>query len=91
MSTVTLRDEYVTREAILALLSDDEVGRVSQREGGPALAWGEEYVDLEHPDQGVLTMEEATQIQMGDVLPHSAVADATWSKLTERLAAGNES
>ena len=44
MSTFTNRTEYVTRDAILKLLSDEETARVSAREGGPPLVNGDEYL-----------------------------------------------
>ncbi|CAN5454955.1 hypothetical protein BH09MYX1_BH09MYX1_26810 [soil metagenome] len=86
MNTDSTRSDYVTRDAILKLLSDEEVARVSTKEGGPALATGDEYVDLEHLHQGVRRMDATTKVKIGDVLPRSAVADTTWSKICARLA-----
>ena len=81
MHTDTKRNEYVTREEILRLLSDEEVARVSATEGAPTLVDGDEYVDLEHLNQGVRLMQAATKVTMGNVLPRSAVHDATWSRI----------
>ncbi len=86
MNTETKRNDYVTRDAILKLLSDDEVARVSTKEAGPPLVDGDEYVDLAHLNQGVRRMQASTPIKMGEVLPRSAVADKTWSKICARLA-----
>ena len=85
MSTNANADGYLTRDAILKLLSDDEVARVSMREAGPPLLEGDEYVDLEHPYEGVRRMKATTRITMGEVLPRSMVEDATWSRVCARL------
>jgi hypothetical protein len=89
MTNETKRTEYVTRDAILKMLSDDEVARVSMREGGPDLTVGDEYLDLEHLKKGVLHMQATTKITMGEVIPRSAVQDATWTKICTRLGAGH--
>jgi hypothetical protein len=81
--------EYLTRDSILKLLSDSELAWVSAREGGPALADGDEYVDLQHLHQGVLRVHAATRITIGEVLPRSAIAEKTWQQVCARLAAGN--
>ena len=47
------RTEYITRDTILRLLSDDDIARVSTAETAASLAEGDEYVDLEAPDRGV--------------------------------------
>jgi hypothetical protein len=39
------KKQAVTREAVLALLSDSEVAKVSREEGEPRLVEGDEYVD----------------------------------------------
>ncbi len=76
------KTELTTRDAILKLLSDAEIAKVSTQEAGPLLAVGDEYIDLKHLDQGVLRMQAGTQLSMGDVLPRSAVQAATWSKVS---------
>ncbi len=81
MSTETRRTEFVTRDEILKLLSDDEIARLSTREAGPALAVGDEYVDLKHLKGGVRRMTAEMRVKTGDVLPHGAVTDETWSKI----------
>jgi len=87
MNNDTKRNEYVTRAAILQLLSDDEVACVSTKEAGPPLVDGDEYVDLEHLNQGVLRMQASAKVKMGEVLPRSAVANKTWSKICAQLGA----
>ena len=88
------RVDYLTRDNIMRLLSDDEVAAVSTAQTAPHLADGDEYVDLgtlsrgTHGGHGVTTA-------MGHVLPRKAVADATWQRILlaletdrERMAAG---
>jgi hypothetical protein len=75
-----LKKEMITREAILALLSDAEVAKVSRAEDAPRLIEGDEYVDLEHPSNGVHQVH-ATSPRAGHSLPRSAVSEATWAKV----------
>jgi hypothetical protein len=77
---------YVTRDSVLKLLSDDEVARVSTAETAARLADGDEYLDLEHLDQGV-RRADGTATPMGRVLPRKAVHADTWSKILMQLAA----
>ena len=72
--------------SILELLSDDEVSRVSALEGGPRLEEGEEYIDLERPQEGVRLVQATTTLKMSEVLPRRVLPDATWSKICARLA-----
>jgi hypothetical protein len=85
MITDTKKSDYVSRDAILKLLSDDEVARVSTMEAGARLAIGDEYVDLHNPHLGVRCMDGATTMTMGQVLPRSAVHPATWANICSRL------
>ena len=70
-----------SREAILKLLSDEEVARVSTRETASQLVEGDEYLDLSHPELGVHRVQATTRAPMGDVLPRSAVREETWKKV----------
>ncbi len=72
---------YLRRHAVLALLSDDEVAKVSTLESEPQLAQGEEYIDLARPERGALRAQASSAIAMKDVLPRSAVSAQTWSKI----------
>jgi len=72
--------EVITREAVLALLSDAEVAKVSRAEGESRLVEGDEYVDLEAPSEGVRQVH-ATSARPRKALPRSAVSDATWTKI----------
>ena len=72
---------YRRRSEVLALLSDEEVARVSTLESEPQLAEGEEYIDLARPERGALRARASSAIVMKDVLPRAAVSDETWSKI----------
>jgi hypothetical protein len=80
------RAEHITREAILGLLSDEEVARVSNAEASAQLSEGEEYLDLEQLDQGVRRNLRAPKL-MGRVLPRRAVQERTWNEIVARLPA----
>lgn len=79
------KQNAATRESILKLLSDDENARVSTREGAKRLVEGDEFVDLEHPEQGVRRVQATTAPMMGHVLPRSAVRDETWAKIVKHV------
>ena len=79
------RTEYVTRDSILKLLSDEEIARVSTAETAMHLADGDEYVDLKEPDRGVLRALGTVTAPMGHVLPRKAVREPTWGKIVSLL------
>ena len=79
------RADYITREGLLALLTDDEVARVSTMESAPRLANDEEYVDLLQLAEGVRRVQSSSVLTMGHVLPRSAVGKETWTKICSRL------
>ncbi len=80
------RTEYVLRNAIMNLLSDEEVARVSTAETAVRLADGDEYIDLERLNQGVHRASQAAHpTPMGRVLPRKAVHQDTWSKILVKL------
>ena len=76
------KKEALTREALLALLSDTEVAKVSRAEGEPHLVEGDEYVDLEDPSAGVRQVHTRS-VRPRSALPRSAVSDATWAKIVD--------
>jgi len=82
------RDEYVLRDGIMNLLSDEEVARVSTAETAQKLADGDEYIDLEQLEQGVLRAP-SRPTPMGRVLPRKAVHEDTWSKIVMTLTRPN--
>lgn len=84
MSKAT-RAGQISKDEILKLLSDDENAKVSSAEGKAGLPDGQEYLDLEHLDQGIQRAKAVTKATMGHLLPRSAVSDATWRKIVAHL------
>jgi hypothetical protein len=80
------RSEYITRDSILKLLSDDEVTTVSTAETAARLSDGDEYLDLERLDQGV-QRASGKSAAMGRVLPRKSVHADTWNKILTQLPA----
>lgn len=79
------RAAYELREAILKLLTDEEVAKVSTAEAAAKLAEGDEYVDLEKLDEGVCRVD-GDPVPTGRLLPRGAVRPATWSEILSELA-----
>ena len=84
--TTTQRAAYVSRDTVLKLLSDDEIAKVSTAETAAGLTKGDEYVDLEHLDQGVLRADPATNVTMGHVVPRGVVSAGSWARILAQLA-----
>ena len=80
------KKKAITRETILALLSDVEVAKVSSAEGVPRLIEGDEYVDLENIAAGVRQVHASSHVRPGHTLPRSAVSDSTWAKVVRAVA-----
>ena len=80
------RAQLVSRDAILGLLSDEEAARVSSAEGRNDLAMGDEYIDLQHLDQGVQQAFGPTKHE-GNLLPKNAVHATTWQKIQTQMLA----
>jgi hypothetical protein len=78
------RSDYVTREELLKLLSDDEVARVSSAET-VALERGDQYIELDRLNHGVRKARRNAPTMTG-VLPRKSVQEATWTKILARLA-----
>lgn len=76
----------LNREAILKLLTDAEIAKVSRAEGEQRLVEGDEYVDLEDLDSGVQLVQAAPRTAPGRALPRSAVAEGTWAKIVKAVA-----
>jgi hypothetical protein len=76
----------ITRESILALLSDAEVAKVSRAEDSRRLIEGDEYVDLENLAAGVRQVHSTWHAGSGHLLPRSAVSDSTWAKIVHAVA-----
>lgn len=82
------RAEFVNRDGILKLLSDEEVDRVSTAETANRLSEGDEYLDLEQLGQGV-QKADGVRTPMGRVLPRKAMHENTWNKILTQLAASS--
>lgn len=83
--TTPARADYVSRDTILRLLSDAETAEVSTAETASGLSEGDEYIDLEHLDQGVRRSDPDAKVIMGHVVPRSAVSAATWARILAQL------
>jgi hypothetical protein len=77
-----------TRQAILELLSADELARVANVEGKATLDENEEYVDLASPERGILQALPGQPLNMGHVLPRCALSAETWSKVQQAVHPG---
>ena len=80
------RSTNVTRESVLMLLSDDEVAAVATAETAAHLTDGDEYLDMEHLDQG-MQRADRKKSPMVRVLPKKSVHEDTWKKILKQLPA----
>ena len=76
------------RARVMALLSDEEIAKVSNAETAATLSDGEEYLDLEQLTKGVMKAGGAT-VSIGRALPKRAVLPATWDTILATLAGTN--
>ncbi len=84
--TADKKKNAVTRESILALLSDAEVAKVSRAEDAPQLIEGDEYVDLGNLAAGIRQVHAASEARADHALPRSAVSSSTWAKIVRAIA-----
>ena len=75
----------IAKDRILELLSDEEVARVATAETKASLIDGEQYLDLDHLDRGVLTAS-GPAAPIGRVLPRRVISDQTWREIETHLA-----
>lgn len=75
----------LTRDALVQLLSCDEVTAVALVSRGAKLAVGEQYLELDHLEHGVRNMRPTTPIVMASVLARRAVRETTWAAICARL------
>jgi hypothetical protein len=80
------RANYVSRDAILKLMSNDEIAKVSTAETAVGLKAGDEYLDLEHLEHGIQQAGLTATVNMGQAVPRSAVSNETWSRILDQLA-----
>jgi hypothetical protein len=81
-----MKKDALTRDAILKLLSEVEVARVSRAEDAPRLIEGDEYIDLTDLESGVQQVQASPRTAPGHALPRSAVSDASWKKIVGLVA-----
>ena len=79
------RIEYVTRDSVMKLLSDDEIARISTAESAGRLSPGDEYLDLEHLGLGVLRTD-GQAISIENTLSKKTVKKDTWTAILAMLA-----
>lgn len=79
----TTRTELITRDTVLKLLTNEELGTVTTAETKTQLVEGDEYLDLAHLDRGVRIARGNSP--MNRVLPRKSVHAATWSKILAKL------
>jgi hypothetical protein len=81
------RRDYLTREGVLRLLSNDEIAKVSTLETTARLEGGEEYLDLERLDLGVRRANDKPEVlPMEHLLARNAVREVTWETILKYLA-----
>lgn len=73
-----------TRTNVLKLLSPGEVASVNTAAAETQLRRGDEYLDLEQPERGVLRAD-GSPMSMADVLPRKAVHEDTWRRVLRQL------
>jgi hypothetical protein len=84
--TTDAKKNTLNRDAILKLLTDAEISKVSTAEGARRLVEGDEYIDLDDLGAGVQLVQAVPRTAPGHALPRSAVADATWAKIVKTVA-----
>jgi hypothetical protein len=78
--------DLLTRDAILGLLTDAEVAKVSNAEDAPSLIEGDHYIDLLDLEAGIQEVQSTARTAPGHALPQSAVSDASWTKIIRAIA-----
>jgi len=73
-------------EAVIALLSEEEIANVNTGEAAVRLAETDEYLDLEQLDRGV-RRGPVPPTPIYRVLPRNAVREATWANILTWLGA----
>jgi hypothetical protein len=75
---------FPTADAIIALLSDDEIENVNKHEAAVGHSDTDEYLDLEHVEQGVRRGLGPPR-PVCRVLPRKAVRETTWARIIASL------
>jgi hypothetical protein len=77
------RTDYLNRNSILSLLSDEETARFSSAETAAAFDIGDEFIDLAQLDRGIQRAGKSHPTE--SVLLRKAVHESTWKKIVSRL------
>ncbi len=85
---MTTRDDLVTRESVLALLSDAETAKVATAESLLRIAKGDEFIDLAQLELGV--QRSKGDAPTAKILPRKAVTMATWKKILAKIPANRK-
>jgi hypothetical protein len=80
------KTSLLTRDAILGLLTDAEVAKVSTAEDAVTLIEGDHYVDLLDLEAGIQEVQATPRTAPRQALPQSAVSDASWQKIVRAIA-----
>lgn len=86
MTATKQADPSLTRDQLMKLLSEGEVASVSTAGTKTHLGRGDEYLDLEHLQQGVQRADGAVT-RLGHVLPRKAIHEDTWRRILRQLKA----
>jgi hypothetical protein len=78
------QNDYLTREKIVLLLSDDEVASVATAETAAELSDADDFIDLNKLELGV-QRGPRSRTPMGHVLPKRSVHIDTWTKIVAQL------
>jgi hypothetical protein len=78
------KKNYASSDAILKMLSDEEVAKVSTAESAVHMSAGDEYLDLTNPQAGV-RRASGTDEPLGRFLMRKSVHAKTWSKILATL------
>lgn len=74
--------DFISRESLLKILSDDEASRLRMNEPATQLGDGDEFIDLMEIERGV---QRAGEVNPKDVLPRKALHENTWRKIVTNV------
>jgi hypothetical protein len=78
------RAQYVTRDIIMNLLTDNEVASVTHAGTTVCVTNGDSYVDLENLGRGVQHVDARSSFT-GTILPQKSVQEKTWNSILEKM------
>ncbi len=81
-----MKNNTVTREAIMALLTGSDADQVRDAEEQERLTTGDEYVDLDDLGSGIHRVAVVSYTPPDHVITRSSVCNATWVKIACAIA-----